>query len=53
MDGETFSSCEFECKLQWREHVTPHWRLKNMGGERGGGEGRGEGGGGEGKEGGK
>ena len=36
MDGETFSSCEFECKLQWREHVTPHWRLKNMGGERGG-----------------
>lgn len=28
--GEGFQPQEFQCKLQWRKHITPHWRLKAM-----------------------
>ena len=28
--GEVFRPMEFECKQQWKKHITPNWRLKVM-----------------------
>ena len=28
--GEKFVSRQFECDLKWRQHITPHWRLKGL-----------------------
>ena len=27
---EGFSPQQFQCKLQWNKHITPHYRLKSM-----------------------
>ena len=28
--GEKFLPRQFECSLKWRQHITPHWRLKGL-----------------------
>lgn len=30
MGGERFVPQQFECECQWRQHITPHWRLRTM-----------------------